>query len=246
MSPRPSPSPHGPRQHGTHPLLAALLVSAGAALASLLLPDDLAATAVGLWFLGATYFLALRRAPPDGAARWGLSLGGLLDPEPLSVRRLSSATARALGTATLAAAITFPPFWLGFRAWYGIDSTWRLGVGALDLGFVDEALGQLLVIALPEEAFFRGYLQTALDERWPPRRTLLGAPVGWSLLVTSAVFAIGHLATAPDPGRLAVFFPSLLFGWLRARTGGIGASVAYHATCNLFATVLGRGYGLLP
>lgn len=219
------------------------MVSSVAALVAWLLPEEIAATAVGIWFLAATYFLTLRRAPPDAAGRWGLSLGGLLDPEPLSARRWLSATARALGVAALAAALTFPLFWLGFRRWYGIDSSWHLD---LDVGFLDEALGQLLVIALPEEAFFRGYLQTALDERWPPRRKLLGAPVGWSLVVTSAIFAVGHLATAPDPARLAVFFPSLLFGWLRCRTGAIGASVAYHAACNLFATLLGRGYGLLP
>lgn len=218
------------------------MVSSIAALLALL-PDAIAASAVGIWFLAATYFLTLHRAPADAAKRWGLSLGGLLEPEPLSVRRCLSAAARALGVAALAAAITFPPFWLGFRHWYGIDSRWHLD---LDLGWLDEALGQLLVIALPEEAFFRGYLQTALDERWPPRRRLLGAPVGWSLVVTSTVFAVGHLATAPHPSRLAVFFPSLLFGWLRARTGAIGASVAYHAACNLFAALLGRGYGLLP
>jgi membrane protease YdiL (CAAX protease family) len=45
---------------------------------------------------------------------------------------------------------------------------------------------------------------------------------------------------------LSVFFPSLLFGWLRARTGGIGASVFFHALCNLFAAYLARSYGLLP
>ena len=66
------------------------------------------------------------------------------------------------------------------------------------------------------------------------------------MVVTSAVFALGHLATVPEPARLAVFFPSLAFGWLRARTGGIGAGVLYHASCNLFASFLGRGYGLLP
>ncbi|HEV8550364.1 MAG TPA: CPBP family glutamic-type intramembrane protease, partial [Polyangiaceae bacterium] len=38
--------------------------------------------------------------------------------------------------------------------------------------------------------------------------------------------------------------PALLFGWLRARTRGIGASVALHALCNLFASYLARSYGL--
>jgi membrane protease YdiL (CAAX protease family) len=44
--------------------------------------------------------------------------------------------------------------------------------------------------------------------------------------------------------RLAVFFPALLFGWLRARTGGIGASVVFHALCNLYVLSLMRGFGL--
>ncbi|MFI5301533.1 MAG: type II CAAX prenyl endopeptidase Rce1 family protein, partial [Polyangiales bacterium] len=50
-----------------------------------------------------------------------------------------------------------------------------------------------------------------------------------------------HLATVHDPARLAVFFPSLLFGWMRARTGGIGAGIAFHAACNLLSDGLARG-----
>jgi hypothetical protein len=50
--------------------------------------------------------------------------------------------------------------------------------------------------------------------------------------------------TQPFIARLAVFFPALVFGWLRARTGGIGAGVIYHAACNLFASYLGESYGL--
>jgi membrane protease YdiL (CAAX protease family) len=101
----------------------------------------------------------------------------------------------------------------------------------------------VFAIALPEELFYRGYLQSALDRAWAPRVTILGAKVGAGLLVASAIFALGHLFTTPNPARLAVFFPALLFGWLRARTGGIGASVLFHATCNLFSATVARGYG---
>jgi membrane protease YdiL (CAAX protease family) len=62
-------------------------------------------------------------------------------------------------------------------------------------------------------------------------------------VVTSAVFALGHLATELNPNRLAVFFPALLFGWLRSRTRGVGASITLHALCNLFASYLARSYG---
>ncbi len=35
--------------------------------------------------------------------------------------------------------------------------------------------------------------------------------------------------------RLAVFFPSLAFGWLRSATGSIVAPVFFHASCNLIS-----------
>ena len=54
----------------------------------------------------------------------------------------------------------------------------------------------------------------------------------------------GHFVTIPVPARLAVFFPSLVFGWLRAKTGGIGAPLAFHAFCNVFSEILGRAYGV--
>ena len=57
--------------------------------------------------------------------------------------------------------------------------------------------------------------------------------------------AIGHLLTEVNPNRLAVFFPALVFGWLRSRTRGIGAGVVFHALCNLYASYLARSYGLM-
>jgi hypothetical protein len=109
---------------------------------------------------------------------------------------------------------------------------------------VNETFGQVVIIALPEEAFYRGYLQSRLDDAFPWRVRLLGAKVGVGLLVGSVIFALGHFATIREPTRLAVFFPSLVFGWLRARTKGIGAGIAFHASCNLFSELLGRGYHL--
>ena len=110
-------------------------------------------------------------------------------------------------------------------------------------GWWDLALGQLLVVALPEEAFYRGYLQTALDRGWPRARwRILGADLGAGWLCTSAIFAVGHYLALPHPNRLAVFFPALLFGWLRQRTGGIGTAVVFHAMCNLLVDSLAAGY----
>jgi membrane protease YdiL (CAAX protease family) len=88
-------------------------------------------------------------------------------------------------------------------------------------------------------------LQSALDDRWPPKLKVLGAEVGYGLLVSSAIFALGHIATEPQWSRLAVFFPSLLFGWLKARVRGVGTPALFHASCNVFSAHLARGFGYL-
>jgi membrane protease YdiL (CAAX protease family) len=50
--------------------------------------------------------------------------------------------------------------------------------------------------------------------------------------------------TITNVERLAVFFPALLFGWLRARTRGVGAPAMFHVLCNVLASTLERGYGI--
>lgn len=92
---------------------------------------------------------------------------------------------------------------------------------------------QLLLVALPEEFFYRGFLQGRLNAVWTRRWHLGPFHTSAPILVTSAAFALGHFAIGFDPRRLAVFFPSLAFGWLRDRTGGLVAPVVYHAACNL-------------
>lgn len=220
---------------------ALLATSVAITLVSHLLPEDHQSTVVALIFLLVTYLLVIRGDDIALIRHHGLSLGGLVEPQPLHFRRLGRETARALAWALATSLVVFPPFWLGYLWWWRPSGPF---VGPAPDRLVEEMLGQVVAISLPEEAFYRGYLQTTLDDAWPPRWHLLGARVGWGLLVTSLAFAAGHLLTLPHPHRLAVFFPSLLFGWLRNRTGGIGAAIAFHALCNVFSSCLEQGYGV--
>lgn len=101
---------------------------------------------------------------------------------------------------------------------------------------------QLIVVALPEELFFRGYLQGRLEDAWPARRRLLGAPVGGAWLAGSALFALGHFFVTLEPQMLTRFFPGLVFGWMYARTRSILAGTLFHAACNLLMEVLGASF----
>jgi membrane protease YdiL (CAAX protease family) len=208
--------------------------------------------AVGTLFFWAAVQLSQRQ--PDGLARYGLELGGLLDaPEPAPsgfaaaaldlgralLRALPSA-ARELGVACLVGLVVFPPFAFGFFLFHAPTRPFAL---ALPEALPSFALTQLIVVAIPEEALFRGYFQGRLDACFSGRVRLLGVSLVLpSLVLQALLFALIHLASDTNPARLAVFFPALLFGWLRAWRGGIGAAAGFHALCNLLSDVLARSW----
>ncbi len=229
-----------PRAGLAKPLRVAAAVTLVATALSYLLPEAWAATGVGFTFLLASYWLVVGRDNLAEIRDFGLSLGGLLEPAPLEGKRLLREGLQALATAGLTAALIFPWFWFGFRIWWKVEEFQPAPFGPV----LADALGQLLVIALPEEAFYRGYLQTSFDRALGRPYRLLGANIGFGLPLASAIFAVGHLLTEVNLNRLAVFFPALVFGLLRARTSGIGASIVFHALCNLFASYLLHSYGL--
>lgn len=124
-----------------------------------------------------------------------------------------------------------PPGWRQVLSPYPPGS-WQF-VPRLPDRFWEWLIDQTFVVALPEELFYRGYLQARLRDAWPRGRTLLGARLGRAFWVTALLFAVGHLAIF-QAWRLSVFFPALLFGWLRERTGTVAGATALHAIFNLF------------
>ncbi|MCS6799590.1 MAG: MrtC family glutamic-type intramembrane protease [Myxococcota bacterium] len=188
----------------------------------------------------------MARRDPDGPDRYALDLGGVLiapeDDRGLipTIRRGIPSALRETAFALLVALVVFPPFALGYWLWHAPQQPFRLRWPDDTLGF---ALSQLLVVGVSEEAFFRGYVQTRLTDRWPARARLLGAGISVpALVVQSALFALVHLATDAHPQRLATFFPGLLFGWMRARRGGIGAAVVLHGLSNVYSATLDESW----
>lgn len=98
----------------------------------------------------------------------------------------------------------------------------------------NQILIQLVVVAFPEEFFFRGFLLEQFNQVWPKTKKLFGVMVGTGLLINSLLFAISHSFINVQWWHIFIFFPSLGFGWLREKTGSITASILFHAACNLF------------
>jgi len=92
---------------------------------------------------------------------------------------------------------------------------------------------QILLVAMPEEFFYRGYLMSTL-------RDAFGRQFSWTqrkvdivvLVLTSLLFAVAHTLSG-DFGRLNTFFPGLLFGFLRLKSEGILGCILLHAACNI-------------
>jgi membrane protease YdiL (CAAX protease family) len=199
-------------------------------------------------FLATTLYVARRNG--QSLADYGADLSGLLEARTAAdgehealaatLRRALPEALRELGFALACALVVFPPFIFAFRLWHQVDAPFTLHIPHDPWDF---ALGQLVVVALPEEALFRGYFQTRLSALFPERQRLLGAQLSLSALsCQAALFALLHFLVGLDPARLAVFFPGLLFGWMRAKRGGIGAAIWFHAFCNVLSEVLARGY----
>jgi membrane protease YdiL (CAAX protease family) len=159
-----------------------------------------------------------------------------------------------LAVAALALVAVLPPFVGGFALWMRYLCAHAPGLVPGKCfhvlhpslrwpdGLAMHAAAQLVVVALPEELFFRGYLQGRLEDAWPPRWRLAGAPVGGAWLVAAALFGLGHYFVSFEPQMLTRFFPGLVFGWMYARTRSILAGTIFHASCNLLMEVLATSF----
>lgn len=101
---------------------------------------------------------------------------------------------------------------------------------------------QLIVVALPEEFFFRGYLQGRLNQVFGRPWKFLRAQVGWGLIICSFLFAVSHSLIHYQWWHLLIFFPAVAFGWLREKRGTITAPILFHTLSNIFSHWVGYHY----
>lgn len=96
-------------------------------------------------------------------------------------------------------------------------------------------LSQFFLIALPEELFFRGYLQRELGGGYR------------SVVLVSGLFAAAHLVlvcaaelsvSAVCISNALTFFPSLIMGYLFMKTANIWPAVAFHFMANVVYLVV--------
>lgn len=153
------------------------------------------------------------------------------------------AFSRSLGYFLISSIIIFPLFFVGAYFWQMYVMGYKTFVFATFPNILNVSLFQILLIALPEEFYFRGYFQTMLNRVWLPRWRILGTGLGYPWIITALVFAFAHSIVYYQWWHFSIFFPALVFGYLRERTGSITAPILFHAVSNIAMDWLGRSFG---
>jgi len=91
------------------------------------------------------------------------------------------------------------------------------------------ALSSILGAPLAEEFIFRGLLFAAMA------RTVIGWP--GTVIVTSALWALLHISTAPIYGVVVIFGMGLVLGVLLLRFGSLWVTIACHTLWNVIVTL---------
>lgn len=146
--------------------------------------------------------------------------------------------------AAVVVGVILVPWLVGYHLYqttlFDLSPGWRVPKNALLL-----VPYHLFFVAIPEEFFYRGYFQTRLNEVFPRKFLVFGVPVGWGLVIASLFFAFGHSLVVVRWWHFATFFPGLLFGWLREKTGQPLAGALLHAWANVTVTWLDTMYGVI-
>ncbi|HEX2945191.1 MAG TPA: CPBP family intramembrane glutamic endopeptidase [Clostridia bacterium] len=101
-----------------------------------------------------------------------------------------------------------------------------------------------IIVAPAEEFFFRGYVQTKLNDVFEKNFHLPGVNFGWGLIVSSLLFGVMHVFNSYNPFLCSydISLPwgiwtiilGFILGLIREKTNSLTAPVILHAVINFF------------
>ena len=138
---------------------------------------------------------------------------------PDSWRQITRKYASAIGLAIIPPGIT-----------YALATTGAIDIGSFDAGWL-WVFYMLVGAPLIEEFAFRGVVQPLMHHSLPKALHLKG-PISTANVLASLVFATLHLSDHRPIVAASIFFPSLVFGYLKDAYGGLVLPITMHAWYN--------------
>ena len=101
---------------------------------------------------------------------------------------------------------------------------------------------QFMYVAVAEEMFFRGYLQSnILTLTSTIERQRHGLRKWMSIVLSAACFAIAHIIVQGRITSALTFLPGLVLGWLFVRTRSLLAPILFHGLANTCYCIMAVG-----
>ena len=124
-------------------------------------------------------------------------------------------------------------------------------MGEISTQLISLIIWQLLVSGFGEEVFWRGYIQSRLNEDFGHKFEFMGVKFGWGLFITSFLFGFAHALSPFNPftGSYGIniwhgiytFFAGILLGFIREKTNSIIALGLAHGLTD----AVGEGIALV-
>jgi len=128
--------------------------------------------------------------------------------------------------------ITFLALWL-LRS-LGLELPLR-PVRALEQNWLCWSFYQFMYVAVAEEVFFRGYVQSnVLRLLNKTKSEQLEQPQWTSVVISAACFATAHIIIQGQMISALIFLPGLILGWLFIRTKSLLAPILFHGLANVY------------
>lgn len=175
-----------------------------------------------LWFLGPAVLVAAALLP-------AIVRNGHFPEIGLSRRKAKLILPVLARTCLVVFAATFAGLWL--LKLYGFAAPLRVERPAGGQ-FLSWLFYQFLYVAVAEEVFFRGYLQSNLLRlaSTTKRRPFLQ---NWiSIVICACFFAAAHVIVQGQAASALTFFPGVILGWLFIRTKSLLGPILFHALAN--------------
>ena len=136
---------------------------------------------------------------------------------------------------TVATLLFYPPLFFAYNLSF-LHRNFVIPGSSEIIGALLKGLIAIAVAAIPEEFFFRGYIQEHVFAAFDKKILKI---VSLKNLFTSLLFGLVHALAFLDITRAATFFPSLLFGLFTEKSRGrIFYSILYHVVSNILAFIL--------
>lgn len=122
--------------------------------------------------------------------------------------------------------------------------SWDIGlplpsVSPQEQGWIGWLFYQFMYVAMAEEVFFRGYVQSNILSLAGPVTGGRPRAAEWASIAISAVcFAVAHVVVQGRIVSALTFLPGLVLGWLFIRTESLLAPILFHGLANVCYVVI--------